>query len=138
MFDERIVLTIEKALLEAELDGAPNESAWRRKRALKVCQAIKAHQLQEVRKDLGNGIMVAIQRWLRVYWGEAKGPNEEELILKVDSHLLEQLSCNELDDLIRVARAAYEAMTPEQKQIHDQRQRESFARGLMPFDRTGD
>jgi hypothetical protein len=37
--------------------------------------------------------------------------------------------------VFRVAKERYEALSPEQKVEHDRKQRESFARGMMP---TGD
>ena len=41
----------------------------------------------------------------------------------------------ELQAALDRAIAAYDAMTPEQKAVHDKAQRESFVRGMMP---TGD
>ena len=40
---------------------------------------------------------------------------------------------SDLNDLIIEARAAYEAMTPEQKAYHDYEQKRSFVRGMCPW-----
>lgn len=42
----------------------------------------------------------------------------------------------ELTELIAKARAAYEAMTPEQQDHHDYEQRRSFVRGMCPSKRN--
>lgn len=42
----------------------------------------------------------------------------------------------ELDALLKRARAAYDAMTPEQKTAHDAAQRESFVRANLEIDRA--
>lgn len=41
----------------------------------------------------------------------------------------------DLMEMVRRAKTIYDAMTPEQKALHDKAQRDSFVRGMMP---TGD
>ena len=48
---------------------------------------------------------------------------------------LDAIRSEELKRMIERACAAYEAMTPEQKQYHDHEQRRSFVRGMCPSKR---